>query len=114
MAPAEAYHDNLYVQVKYPNAIQAALDSTKELALALDDISKLPTAPSGLRKIPTRSVCIGLLATGMKRANTPTGFAQHPRRRKGGRAQGGCRRWDAKGHSEGKRGGNGNPPGPTI
>ena len=42
---AEAHHGNFYANVKYPNAIQEAIDSTLELVMSLDGILKAPYHP---------------------------------------------------------------------
>ena len=108
---AEAHHGNFYANVKYPNAIQEAIDSTE-----LDDILQAPYRPFLVEK-PSDSARL-LLLTGHRYeegAYSEVGFAQHPnRRRRGRRSNWVYHRPDAHGPSEGNGDGNGNPSTPTI
>ena len=113
---AEAHHGNFYANVKYPSAIQNAIDSTEDLVVALDDILKAPYRPFRVEE-PSDSARL-LRLTGHlyeKGAYSEVGFAQHPRQRRKRRSDWVYQRRD-NGPSEGNGDSdtNGNPPAPTI
>ena len=113
---AEAHHGNFYANVKYPNAIQAAIDSTLELVMALDGILQSPYRPFRVEEDSDSARLLRLTGHRYEEgAYSEGGFAQHPnRRRRGRRSNWFYQRRDAKGPSEGNGDGNGNPSTPII
>lgn len=112
---AEAHHGNYYASVKYPNAIQAAIDSTEELVMALDDILQAPYRPFRVEDDSDSARLYRLTGHWYEKgAYSAGGFAQHPRQRRKRRSKWAYPRRDAKGHSKGNGDGNGIPSSPTI
>lgn len=112
---AEAHHGNYYASVKYPSAIQNAIDSTEELVVELDDILQAPYRPFRVESPSDTQRLYRLTGHWYEKGEySAVGFAQHPNRRKRGRSNWVYRRQDANGNSEGNGDDNGKPSSPTI
>ena len=84
---AEAHHNSYYASVKYPSAIQAAIDSTEELVLALDDILQSPYRPFRVEDDSDTQRLYRLTGHWYEKgAYSAGGFAQQPNRREKGRS----------------------------
>lgn len=112
---AEAHHGNYYASVKYPNAIQNAIDSTEDLVVELDDILKAPYRPFRVEEPADSQRLYRLTGHWYEKGEySAVGFAQQPNRRKKVRSKWTYPRRDSKRHSKGNGDGNGIPSSPTI